>query len=301
LVPRTPSKQRSKVTAGSAGDAPELRRPPFAVAAHDGPQEVADEIMACFERLAARKDSMAHAHALAMRSIGIGDGDPLYRAGRAIARDIDRGIGAGVPHGYHNARHFLEAMLCALYLARLSKLDRRRSSRVVTAALIHDFHHDGSRSSEAPFRLEALACVEAEPYLQREGVTPRLRQQIQALVLATEPSCGVPFARDCVAHHADGAPAPALPDAPQALSRLVSESDLALDAVLLAEADVLPSIGMTVEHGERTQANLATEWGVSLGIEDKLAFVDRVAGNITLARFFAPNIEALRQAYLRRL
>ena len=46
-----------------------------------------------------------------------------------------------------NSQHFLEVMLSALYLARLLRLDPRRTMRVVTAALMHDFHHDGSRNN----------------------------------------------------------------------------------------------------------------------------------------------------------
>ena len=278
----------------------DLARPPFAIVSTLAPAQVAAEIVACFERIASRRDRVQHAHALAMRSLGYDATEPLHRAGAAIAGDIDRGIGAGVAGGYHNGRHFLEVVLCALYLTRIAGLARERSARVVTAALVHDFHHDGSRSATSPFRLEALAAAKTDPYLLGAGVPDALRAQVQALVLATEPRTGVPYARACLRHQADGAPAPQPDDPPAPLERLLKEPDLALEAVLLAEADVLPSIGLTVEHGQQVQDSLAAEWGVTLGAEDKIEFVDRVRDDITVARFFLPNIDALRQAYVLR-
>ena len=84
---------------------------------------------------------------------------------------------------------------------------------------------------------------------------------------------------------------------PLPLARLRSEPDLAHEAVLLAEADVLPSIGLTVEHAEALHARLASEWNVALGRDDKLRFIDRMISEITVSSFFIPNIETVREAY----
>jgi len=242
---------------------------------------------------------MEYVHALISRSIGLPETDPLLLAGRAIARDIDRGVGAGVAAGYHNAQHFLEVMLSALYLARLARLDSQRTTRVVSAALMHDFHHDGSRGTVSPFRLERQAVQKAGPYLRAAGVDDDECLRLEALVLATDPSTGVPFARACAADHAAGGSVAPLAEAlPPPLGRLLLESDLAHDAVLLAEADVLPSIGLTMEHAEQLQSRLAIEWGTTLGREHKLQFIDRVASEISVASFFIPNIQAFRQIYL---
>jgi len=277
-----------------------LTRPPFAVVRSLGPLQVAAEMVACFTQLGARVDRLEHAHTLASYSTGLSDNDPLLKAGRAIARDIDRGIGAGVAAGYHNSQHFLEVMLTALYLAHLVSLDPRRTARLVTAALIHDFHHDGSRSASSPFRLELLAVEEALPYLRAARVEDSECSQLQTLVLATEPRSGVPFARACWTQHAvGGAPAtPLTSTLPEALGRLLGDSNLALDATLLAEADVLPSIGLTFEHAEQLQSRLAIEWGTTMGCRDKLQFIDRMVGNISVASFFMPSIQALRQTYV---
>lgn len=277
-----------------------LARPPFTIVPALDPAEVATEIVACFERVACRADRVQYAHALAMRSIGLDPDDALYRAGRAIAADIDRGVGAGVASGYHNARHYLEVALFALYLSRMQQLPRDRAARVVTAAMIHDFHHDGSRSADAPFKLEVISAASAEPYFASAGVAPELRRQLRALVLATEPHAGVSFARDCLEHQRKGARAPSGAGIPEALAQLANEPELALEAVLLAEADVLPSIGLTATHGQYVQDRLAAEWNVTLGPGDKLGFIDLVRDSITIGSFFAPNIAALRQVFLEQ-
>lgn len=280
-------------------EAPSLTRPPFAQPTSLGPADVGREIVACFEVLGARADRLARAHSLAMRSIGVGTTDALAQAGRAVARDVDRGIGAGVAAGYHNAQHFLEVMLCARYLAAGAALNVERSLRVVSAALLHDFHHDGSRGVQAPFRLETLAVERSQPYWQRAKVDSAERSRLEALILATEPRTGVPFARACWHWHRAGGPAP--PDSaglPAPLQRLLAEAELAHDAVLLAEADVLPSIGLTIEHAEQLQARLAHEWGTTLGRADKLQFIERMVGEMVVGAFFVPNVLALRQAYL---
>jgi hypothetical protein len=264
------------------------------------PPQVGAALVACFARLGARADRLEHAHELAWRSIGLPESDPLRLAGQAIARAVDRGIGAGVSAGYHNSQHFLEVMLSALFLARLARFDPRRTARVVTAALMHDFHHDGSRAAASPFRLELLAAQEALPYLRAAGLDDDEIQRLQALVLATDPGHGVPFARACWAHHAAGGPAPSLASAlPPALARLLAEPDLAQEAVLLAEADVLPSIGLTLEHATQLQSRLAFEWGTTLTSRDKLLFIEHTLDKICVASFFVPNMHALRQAYQR--
>ena len=279
-------------------EAPQLTRPPFALVRALGPSEVGAEIVASFTALGARPNRLEHAHAQAMRSIGLPDSDALLKAGRAIARAIDQGIGAGVATGYHNGQHFLEVMLSALYLARLSAFDARRAARVVTAGLIHDFHHDGSRGMTSPFRLELLAVERAQPYLRNAKVNAAERARLETLVLATEPRAGVPFARACWACHVAGGQARPMSAAlPPPLERLLAEAELAHEAVLLAEADVLPSIGLTIEHADQLQSRLAAEWGTTLGREDKLQFIERMIGDISVAAFFIPNVRTLRQAY----
>ena len=279
---------------------PEFQLPPFATLEALGPAQVAEAMVACFARLGARPDRLENAHALALRSIGLAATEPLALAGQAIARDIDHGVGAGVANGYHNPQHFLEVMLSALYLARLARLDARRSARVVTAGLIHDFHHDGSRGSSAQFRLELLAWQKAEPYLRRATVDAAMCDGLEALVLATEPRVGATYARACWKHLRGAGPAAHRgANLPPQIERLSADSELAADAVLLAEADVLPSIGLTLAHADTLQARLAAEWGTMFGHEDKLQFIDRMVSETVVSRFFIPNVQRLRHSYAR--
>ena len=295
-------RSRADVYLGSAQpltpNPPELERPPFAALGSLDSVQTADEMVACFKRLGARPDRLAHAHELAISSIGGHAGTGLARAGAAIAHDIDQGVGGGVASGYHNPQHYLEVMLSALYLARLHKLDSERTLRLVTAGLIHDFHHDGSRAGNVQFRLEKLALQKSRPYLNAAGVDAAQCRSLETLVLATEPRVGVPFARACWNRHRGGVGDEAISSTlPRALERLVNDRELAFDAVLLAEADVLPSIGLTLEHAETLQARLASEWGTPLGRADKLQFTDRMISEISVAQYFLPNMRRLRQAY----
>jgi hypothetical protein len=276
-----------------------LRRPPFAVVGSLGPVEVGAEIAECFRRLEGRSNRLEFAHLLTTRRLGFSDHEPIVRAGKAIARDVDRGVGAGTAHGYHNGQHLLEVMLCALYLSRLASLDARRVLRVVTAALVHDFHHDGSKSAAEPFRQESAAIAQARPYLHAAGVEESFFLELQALVLATEFEAGATFARQCWAQHLAERPvASPRPPLPRALQPLCADASLAMEAVLLAEADLLPSIGLSYKHSANLQARLATEWGTSLGCADKLRFIDHVIASISVATFFLPSIRAVEQQYL---
>jgi hypothetical protein len=82
------------------------------------------------------------------------------------------------------------------------------------------------------------------------------------------------------------------------LLQLAREPDLAFDAVLLTEADVLPSVGLTVAHALQIQQRLAAEWGKPLTLQEKLDFIDSMRGAIRIASYFLPNTDAIRSACL---
>ncbi|RYE99723.1 MAG: extracellular solute-binding protein, partial [Oxalobacteraceae bacterium] len=103
-----------------------------------------------------------------MQVTDVAPADPLHRAGMAAARDIDAGIGAGVPEGYHNARHYCEVLLCALAIAQLATLARQEQALLLLAALLHDFHHDGGKRLY-PFHHELYSLEAASPYLESAG------------------------------------------------------------------------------------------------------------------------------------
>jgi hypothetical protein len=278
----------------------DLTRAPFCVIAGADAAQAAEEIAACFEVVAGLPGKLTRAAHAAMSVIGIAPDAAVARAAEALAAEIDAGVGDGRANPYHNSQHYCEVMLSALYLSAHAGLRPDERARMVAAALAHDFHHDGRTSIGMPFRLERLAAQAAAPYFEMAGVAAGEVAHIVTLVLATETTVGVPFARQCHAHFAAGA---ALPDALASEPRLDilrEDARLAMQAVLLAEADLLPSVGLTVYYGELTQANLAREWNRSMTAVDKVFFLEKIFGDFVVGRFFSPNVARLKDAMRRK-
>jgi hypothetical protein len=273
-----------------------LLHPPFRIGPGMDPGAAAAAIVKAFDVLAATPAPLTHAYSLAMQVTEVAPAHPLHRAGMAAARDIDAGIGAGVPHGYHNARHFCEVLLCALAIAQLAALARREQALLLLAALLHDFHHDGGKRLH-PFHHELGSLAAASPYLDGAGVAAPDRAALATLILATESACGVPLARCCHDWHSGAMTPPPLPPRRE-LADLVRQPRLALMAAALAEADVLPSVALTPAHGALTTARLEAEGNLVLGAAGKVEFIDRHVGVLRVAHFFQPNLSIVRQASL---
>ena len=173
----------------------DLTRAPFRLNADAEPFQVAEEMAACFEVVAGMPAKMTRCVNAAMFSIGLADDAPLARAGATLAAEIDAGVGDGRANPYHNSQHFCEALLSVLYLSALASMPLLVRARMVSAALAHDFHHDGRNSIGAPFRLERLAAQASLPYFDEAGVAADEQSCIATLILATETTVGVPFAR----------------------------------------------------------------------------------------------------------
>jgi len=272
----------------------DLSRPPFRVREGADARTVADDIIACLRLVSGLPEKMTRCFDAAARIAGLPANDPLCAAGERIARDVDAGVGAGGDNPYHNAQHFCEVLLSALYLSLLARLAPREQTQLLVAALVHDFHHDGTSNAQVPFRLERLAAEAAAPYLDAARVSPEERARITAMVFATEVVVGTRFARECHLHFAHAAPRPALAGVPEPLAALAGDARLALQAVILGEADVLSSAGLTVQYGELQQQKLAEERKQPLGAEHKLRFLNEVVQEFTVGRFFSPNLRELK-------
>jgi hypothetical protein len=282
-----------------AEDSPfDLARAPFSVREGAQPQEVAREIVACFVVVSGLRDRTTRSFRAAMGAARIARDDALFRAGEAMARDIDAGIGAGAGNAYHNSKHYCEVVLSALHLSLLGALAKGEQARLLVAALAHDFHHDGKIIHGIPFRLERVAVEATIPYLEAAAVPEDERARIAALILATQVSTAVTFVRQCYRHFFGDDEQPRAPESEPRLALLAVDARLALQAVLLTEADVLPSVGLTEAHGELSQLNLSRERGKELGPTDKLHFLGHVFGDFLVSRFFSPNVERLKQAML---
>lgn len=277
-----------------------LSRPPFKVIADQSAESAAADMLAAFSVIEGLPDKVSRCFDAVARGAGVLAQTPLIIAGRRLARDIDGGAGGGHGHAYHNAQHFCEVMLGANFISLLDDLETNSRLEVVLAALIHDFQHDGKGNGQVPFRLERQSVNAAMPYLAEAGVPAMQRRQIAALVLATEAMNGVPIALICHAHHVGAAPLPQSHVAAPELAELAVRPTLARQALIVREADVLPSVGLTIEHAIHLQDRLSMEWGVPLGLEDKLRFITEVFTGFIAGVFFQPNIERLRQYLLQR-
>jgi hypothetical protein len=308
-----------------------LDRAPFQLRADLDAAAVADDIVESFAWFAVQACPLGATFEAVMAVIGIDADDPLCRAGYAAIETIvaagatvGNGHAAGVTcspgaetraeagNAYHNAAHFCEVMLNSLYLGMLAPLERRERAQVAVAALLHDFQHDGGGNGARPFRLELQAAAAGDAYLADAGVGQVERERVRILILSTELSKGVPLARACHAKHfcdssqhrpgsRAGEVRPPATWAQADLSPLLDDARLALQAVVLAESDLLSSSGLTVAHADLTQARLAQECGMNLGARDKLEFLDRVVGEFIVAGFFTPNLRRIRQVNVERV
>jgi hypothetical protein len=80
-------------------------------------------------------------------------------------------------------------------------------------------------------------------------------------------------------------------------SLLEGNARLALLAVILTEADILPSVGLTIEHAELTASRLGREWGEPMTAKSKIDFIDNFVGDMLVAKYFMPNVRAIRGAF----
>jgi hypothetical protein len=276
-----------------------LRQPPFCMPPGAEPASVAQAMVDAFGILAAAPAPLATAWAMVMQASGIATADPVHRAGMAAARDIDKSGDASCAHGYHNNHHFCEVLLCAHAIAQLAGLEDRERALVLLAALLHDFHHDG-QPGRLPFWHELRSLHASLPYLRHAGVGEGEQAMLATLVLATDTVHGVPMARCCHDWHNGMMTPPPAPARPE-LAILATHPRVALMAVTLTEADVLPSVALTPAHAELTTARLEAEWGINLGAGSKADFIDRQVGALQVARFFEPNLQAIRRADAGRM
>lgn len=219
----------------------------------------------------------------------------IARAGHRIAQWMDEHAVQADRPAYHNRQHVCEVMLVAAFLGRLHGLSASDRQLLLLAALVHDLDHPGRPQRD--FVAERHAVLRSQPFLAGGRVPPAGQQRLVALVLATEPYEGVPYALACQAKPLD----PSLPPAPVAapeLQLLQADPALARLACLLCEADILPSVGLTPDYALALHARLAAEWGRSLAPADKLRFVEHTLTLGTVGGFFAPNVHRLRHALI---
>ena len=272
-----------------------LARPPFRVDSAQTAEAAAEEIVQSFHTLENLPEKVSRVFAALADCLATAPDHALVRAGQSLAKAIDHDDPRfNLP--YHNTQHVCEVMLCCHYLALLRNLDTCATLEIILAALFHDLRHDGKNRGDEPFRLERNSVRLAEPYLLAAGVAPAQRRKLAALVLSTHPLTGHPVAHAIYNHHHHDTPLPEIPPAAPELAEL-GYRPAADHALILCVADILPSLGLTIDYALILQEKLAQEWGTHLGLEDKLRFIDNTRHMFAVCDFFTPNIHHLT-AYL---
>lgn len=259
----------------------------------------AKSIVEYFAYCAGLPSPLLDTYRMLMERCSIQADDPIHIAGTFIATDIDFNIGAGDQNAYHNDQHLCEVLICTLAIGQTTELTKREQALVHLAALIHDFHHDG-QPNRVPFRLEKIAVNSAEPYFEKASMAEEERQIVSALVLATEFCEGTLFARHCFEFHFEEGIDPKLITSQNELNLLKNYSRIALQALTLIEADILPSIGLTINHAAMVSKRLEKEWGVELTPQDKTDFINSAIKTLKVAQFYLPNMVAVREYYLAK-
>ncbi len=282
-------------------EALDLSKPPFSQIPGQSPELAAVDILAAFATVASLPDKVSRTFAAIAHSSGADAQTPLIVAGHRLAQDIDSGIGSGQGNSYHNTQHFCEVMMSAFFLALLDGFDVEARCEMAVAALMHDFHHDGQGNGTTPYRLERIAVAQSVPYLVAAGVAPQQQLRLAALVLATDVVHGLPIAHACHAHHVAGSELPAPDAGAPELAQLGEKPFMARQAVLLTEADMLPSIGLSLDYGLQLQERLSTEWNKPLRLEDKYQFFTQSFRGFIVGNYFQPNATKLCQSLLESI
>lgn len=263
-------------------------------------EAVAVELVAVYAAIGDLPDKVQRVYrAIEQRLVGAAGDPALAAAGRAVAAAIDANSAVHDRHPYHGRQHFCEVMLAVERLCQVHRLGAADAQQILFAALIHDIGHDGEPSPT--FHLERCSLELAAPYTATCGVTPAVSLRLAALVLATQPGQGVAAAVAARAFHVDGAALPAPCEAAPELALLAHDERLCRLALLLCEADLLPSVALTFAHAMRLQDRLSREWGCHLGPKDKLAFQRKVLSSGVIGDFFRPNAVAILQALVERV
>ena len=260
----------------------------------------AADLVLVYEAIDGLPDKVARVQEATERSVaGRGADAAIAAAALAIAGAVDADRALHDRQPYHNRQHFCEVMLAVELLCRVHDVAAQDAQLVLLAALVHDLDHDGEPSRT--FRLERRSLESAAPYLADAGVEPAVMRQLAVLVLATQPGQGTLAALRAGAFHATGAALPRPADEAPELAELARDKRLARLALLLCEADLLPSVALTFAHAMRIQQRLAREWGRPLGAKEKLHFQQGVLASGVIGPFFRPNALAIRRALVDRV
>ncbi len=266
--------------------------PPFSLPDKPTPENLAEALTFVFYKFAGLRGPRL---SLTWRLVSaFATGKPelalLKETGERIAADYDRGIGDRPENSYHNAQHAFEVLCCAHILALLkgrsgAPLSPENRLLLLIAALIHDWHHDGSPPQfdhpEQYFEQEDRTLRLCEPYFS--GLNADQIARLALMIRSTDLSGPHAYAARVLDWHMhrllgdgdDDPPPPSPPDRMAALADLLKPTEIETGemAAMLRDANVLPLAGLTPDYATVCSQRLAEEWAHPVGHDDFMIYV----------------------------
>jgi hypothetical protein len=150
-------------------------------------------------------------------------------------------------------------------------LSHKHQALLLCAASVHDFCHDGKGNSEdgqhMPMRLEQKAYECASPILSEIGLSDADLHDLHLMILATDVSYGAQalspsrILTRCYGHLFEGKDKPVVKaeDYKFLADNFLERKDLTLLAMMLEEADLFCSVGLSYDYAKMTTILVAEE------------------------------------------
>ena len=200
-------------------------------------------------------------------------------------------------HPYHSAAHHAEVASNAMALASMSGLQDspdgcRLACLLAVAALGHDLGYDPRDRHPVPFGREIASAAGVDRICAAAGLDAPDREAVSLMILATWP-----MARDDLRTMGGGGTI----GRAHRLGRLLSAPGILGAALLLSDADLLSSSGLTAARARCLETRLGEELGHPVSHGERLFFFDSIVGPGYVSRagsFFDSNVAAVRSAVL---
>lgn len=292
------------------------------------------ELMGLFEHIEKRSEGfMRPAFESLLEVLELPSEHNLAEAGKVIAELIDSQSTeenyGGHGNSYHNRNHMFEVPTAMAALLKIHenggyepKLDEEDKLVLLISALSHDLGHNGKGNGmgkdRVPLLTENRAIELAKPVIRAfytdDAECERVFAKVEVIIAATDIGGGDKSPAKFFADYAkyqrgelNTAPVPPLHSLEKFVPLLESDPKLAHMCLLMQDADLLPSIGLTPEWAERQEARLSHEfpsgphtdehhaYKSALWFYDNLADLKSAAGKEFLANFETIKAHALNQ------
>jgi hypothetical protein len=208
-----------------------------------------------------------------------------------LAAELERWGG----HDYHSARHHAEVATNAMILtehavARANPFSNQQRALLLAAGLAHDIYFDPTSSSkDSRFEAERQAAAALETAALLCGVPAPERATLRDLILATEPGFRIQLSALLRGE---------LDIAAEAELCIPANQPMAAMAGVLSDADLLSSVGLTMDWHLKQLHRLERELGRLISPAEDLRFFEAIVGPDFLSsggRVFSENLNRIRE------